>query len=89
MSTYVLLVALWFGVACVATLLVMAAGAMFDGWQDLDFDEPDAHAQIADDVHLAKVALIADAMKADREKALDRMAENARGLGLDYSKDGA
>jgi hypothetical protein len=72
MSTYVLLVALWFGVACVATLLVMAVGVMFDGWQDLDFDEPDAHAQIADDVHLAKVALMADAMKADRETAISK-----------------
>jgi hypothetical protein len=69
MSTYVLLVALWFGVACVATLLVMAVGVMFDGWQDLNFDEPEPHAQIADDVHLAKVALMADAMKADREEA--------------------
>lgn len=70
--------------ALVVTALAMCVVAKAcDDWHgDLDEDgEP--HAQIADDVHLAKVSLIADAMKADREKALDRMAQNAREIGLD------
>lgn len=56
--------------ALVVTALAMCVVAKAcDDWQgDLDADgEP--HAQLVDDVHLAKVARIADAMKADREKA--------------------
>lgn len=63
------------------------AASVFD--RAFDLGEPDAHAQLVDDMHLAKVARMADAMKTDREKALDRMADNARDIGLDYSKDGA
>jgi uncharacterized protein YbjQ (UPF0145 family) len=54
--------------------------AALDDWQgDLGSDDL---AQLADDMHLAKVARMADAINADRERALDRMADNAHELGL-------
>jgi hypothetical protein len=67
-------------IGCIAIALCMAA-ATLDDWQgDLDSDE--MYAQIADDMHQAKVARMADAINADRERALDRMADNAHELGL-------
>jgi hypothetical protein len=40
---------------------------------DKEFErEPDAHAGLADNMHLAKVSRMADAMKADREAALNK-----------------
>jgi hypothetical protein len=43
--------------------------AALDDWQgDLGSDEP--YAQLADDMHLAKVARMADAINADRANAL-------------------
>lgn len=43
------------------------ASSVFD--RAFDLGEPDAHAQLVDDMHLAKVARMAEAMKTDREKA--------------------
>lgn len=58
----------------IAIALCMAA-ATLDDWQgDLDSDEP--HAQMAGDMHLAKVARMADAMKADREEAFAKYIQS-------------
>jgi hypothetical protein len=66
-------------IGCIAVALCMAA-ATLDDWQgDLGSDDL---GQMADDMHLAKVARMADAINADRERALDRMADNAHELGL-------
>lgn len=58
------------------TLFVCAALAalMVGAEYDKEFErEPDAHASLADDMHLAKVSRMANAMKADREAALNRI----------------
>jgi hypothetical protein len=66
-------------IGCIAVALCMAA-ATLDDWQgDLGSDDL---GQMADDMHLAKVARMADAINADRERALDRMSDNAHELGL-------
>jgi hypothetical protein len=51
--------------ACVVLAIVMCAAEYDRGLESTR----DPHADLADDMHLAKVARIADAMIADREKA--------------------
>jgi hypothetical protein len=62
-------------IGCIAVALCMAA-ATLDDWQgDLDSDE--MYAQLADDMHLAKVARMADAINADRALALAKYRSEA------------
>jgi hypothetical protein len=62
-------------IGCIAVALCMAA-ATLDDWQgDLDSDE--MYAQIADDMHQAKVARMADAINADRAQALAKYRSEA------------
>jgi hypothetical protein len=65
------------GVLCFAVFVfAVLAIVMLAAEYDAEFDrEPDAHAQLAGDMHLAKVTRMAEAMKADREAAIKRMAE--------------
>lgn len=63
------------GVLCFAVfVLAVLAIVMLAAEYDAEFDrEPDAHAQLAGDMHLAKVSRMAEAMKADREAALKKI----------------
>jgi hypothetical protein len=65
-------------IGCIAVALCMAA-ATLDDWQgDLGSDDL---TQMADDMHLAKVARMADSMKADREEAFAKYLQSpANGL---------
>lgn len=49
-----------------AVLAIVMCAAEYDRGLE---SKRDPHADLADDMHLAKVARMADAMKADREKA--------------------
>jgi uncharacterized protein YbjQ (UPF0145 family) len=66
-------------VGAIAISICIGVFALDDWEGDLGSDDL---AQMADDMHLAKVARMADAINADRERALDRMADNAHELGL-------
>lgn len=50
------------------------ASSVFD--RAFDLGEPDAHAQLVDDMHLAKVARMAESMTADRDEALAQHAKD-------------
>lgn len=55
-------------VLCVLAIVMLAAS------YDAEFErEPDAHATLAGDMHLAKVSRMAEAMKADRDAAFKRI----------------
>jgi hypothetical protein len=67
--------------ALLACAIVAIACCFIAGAYDGALEELDGHAQLADDMHLAKVARMAEAMKVDREEAFAKyMQTPADGL---------